>query len=58
MAAAKKASKAAKRVVKASKSKAVRAKAGKDFQERQKVFVGGDALTGARKVYLFIQVAF
>jgi len=35
-----------------------RAKAGKDFQERQKVFVGGDALTGARKVYLFIQVAF
>ena len=33
-------------------------KAGKEFQERQKVVIGGDAAAGARKVYLFIQVAF
>ncbi|MGD1147206.1 MAG: hypothetical protein ABR961_04585 [Thermoanaerobaculaceae bacterium] len=35
-----------------------RAKAGKEFQERQKLTIGGDALAGARKVYVFVQVAF
>jgi hypothetical protein len=35
-----------------------KAKAGREFQERQKVTVGGDALAAAHKVYLFIQVAF
>jgi len=35
-----------------------KAKAGKEFQDRQKLSVGGDALAGARKMYLFIQIAF
>ncbi len=35
-----------------------RAKAGKEFQERQKLSLGGDEFAGARKVYLFIQIGF
>ena len=35
-----------------------RAKGSKEFQEQQKVTIAGDSLAGARKVYLFIQVAF
>ncbi len=33
-------------------------KSGKEFQERQKVTVEGDTLAAARKVYLFVQIAF
>ena len=33
-------------------------KAGKPFQEKQRLAVSGDALLAARKVYLFVQVAF
>lgn len=35
-----------------------RVKAGKPFQERQRLTAPGDALAGARKVYVFIQLAF
>ena len=35
-----------------------KAKPGKAFDEKQKVTAEGDALTGATRVYLFVQVAF
>ena len=35
-----------------------KAKAGREFKERQRLTVAGDALAAARKVYLFVQVAF
>ena len=33
-------------------------KAGKPFQEDQRLVVAGEALAGARKVYVFIQISF
>ncbi len=33
-------------------------KAGKPFDEKQRLTVGGDALAGAMKVYVFVQVGF
>ncbi|HVN77250.1 MAG TPA: hypothetical protein VMT19_13110 [Thermoanaerobaculaceae bacterium] len=35
-----------------------RAKAGKEFQERQRVVITGEALAAAHKVYVFVQIAF
>ena len=35
-----------------------RVKAKREFQERRKVTIAGDALAAARKVYLFVQVGF
>jgi hypothetical protein len=35
-----------------------RVKSGKPFDEKQKIRVGGDALTGASKVYVFVQLDF
>ncbi len=35
-----------------------KAKSKREFQERQKVAVAGEALAAARKVYLFVQLAF